>query len=303
MRRIYALIERVAPADATVLIQGETGTGKELVARTLHDESKRADGPYIAVDCGAITGSLIESELFGHARGAFTGAVNERAGALEAANGGTVFFDEIGELPMELQPKLLRCLETRRVRRVGDNHERPVDVRVIAATNQPLALNVNEGSFREDLYYRLAVVELELPPLRSRRDDVPALVRHFYRLYTGEESPPPDLVAGLSTRSWPGNVRELRNIVERSVLLGVQTGSPIERDQSAHHPSAVQAEISLQLPLKEARTAWVEQFEAVYVKMLLEKTGGNVTRSAGLAGISRRSMQRLMARLGLRGQE
>ena len=221
MRRVYAVMEKISPTDATVLIQGETGTGKELIARALHDHSMRSAGPFIPIDCGAFAEHLIESELFGHVRGAFTGAISDRKGVFEEADGGTLFFDEIGELPLGLQRKLLRVLETREVRKLGTNVAKGVNVRIVAATNRPLARSVNAGWFREDLYYRLAVVSIDLPPLRARRDDVPLLAMHFLERFTGKpQSIPPSLLAALLTRGWPGNVRELRNFIERSLSLG-----------------------------------------------------------------------------------
>jgi transcriptional regulator with PAS, ATPase and Fis domain len=292
MRRLYAILEKVAPTDAAVLIQGETGTGKELVARSIHDASPRAHAPFVVVDCGAIAENLIESELFGHVRGSFSGAIADRRGLVEEAEGGTLFLDEIGELAPSLQPKLLRVLEGHEVRRVGDNASRRVDVRVIAATNRPLARSVNTGGFREDLYYRLAVVEVHLPPLRARPDDVALLAEHFFRRYAGEQEPvPPALLSSLASRAWPGNVRELRNYVERSVSLGVAPAAA---------PDGFAPAVPTHLPLKDARAAWTEQFEIRYVEALLARVGGNVTRAAQLAGINRRSMQRLIANLGLR---
>jgi transcriptional regulator with GAF, ATPase, and Fis domain len=307
MRRIYAILERVAPTDATMLIEGETGTGKEVVARAIHDLSRRAGEPFIAVDCGAITESLIESELFGHVRGAFSGAVSNRPGLFEEAHGGTIFLDEIGELPPSLQPKLLRALETREIRRIGANTAKKIDVRVVAATNRELAQSVNDGTFREDLYFRLAVVNVRLPPLRTRREDIPALVQHFYERMTGEEAiAPRELVASLVSRAWPGNVRELRNVVERSVSLG-WTGESSEPEAPAQSnvvlPAGLAALVPVDLPLKEARQAWTERFESVYVHALLEKAGGNVSRAAEAAGVNRRFLQRMMARLGLRSEQ
>ena len=291
MRRLYAILEKVAPTDAAVLIQGETGTGKELVARSIHDASPRAGAPFVVVDCGAIAENLIESELFGHVRGSFSGAIADRRGLVEEAEGGTLFLDEIGELAPSLQPKLLRVLEGHEVRRVGDNASRRVDVRVIAATNRPLARSVNTGGFREDLYYRLAVVEVHLPPLRARPDDVALLAEHFFRRYAGEQEPvPPALLSSLASRAWPGNVRELRNYVERSVSIGVAPAAAPGSEPI----------VPTHLPLKDARAAWTEQFETRYVEALLARVGGNVTRAAQLAGINRRSLQRLMASLGLR---
>ena len=300
MRRMYGVLEKVAPTDASVLIQGETGTGKELVARAIHDASARARGPFIVVDCGAIAENLIESELFGHVRGAFSGAVADRRGLVEEADGGTLFLDEIGELPSSLQPRLLRVLEALEVRRVGGNTSRKVDVRVVAATNRPLAQSVNDGSFREDLYYRLAVVEIVLPPLRARREDIALLAEHFFRRYAGEKEPlPPAFLSSLTSRAWPGNVRELRNYIERSVSLGQASdgGGASARVEPA---AGGQPVVPIHLPLKDARAAWTEQFELLYVKALLAKTQGNVTRAAELAGINRRSLQRLIASLGIR---
>jgi transcriptional regulator with PAS, ATPase and Fis domain len=302
MRRLYSVLEKIAPTESSVLIQGETGTGKELVARALHDASSRAKFPFVVVDCGAIAENLIESELFGHVRGAFSGALNDRRGLFEEANGGTLFLDEIGELPPPLQPRLLRVLESREVRRVGANVSRPVDVRVVAATNRSLARSINLGTFRDDLYYRLAVVELELPPLRARPEDIPLLAEVFYKRYAGDtEKPPPELLASLTSRAWPGNVRELRNFVERSVSLGYASSSPgvSPPGRTDAEPNA-EALVPVHLPLKDARAAWTEQFELLYVRALLAKTGGNVTRAAELAGINRRSLQRLIASLGIR---
>ncbi len=299
MRRVYAVLERLGSTDATLLVQGETGTGKDVVARSLHAASRRAAGPIVSIDCGAIPENLFESELFGHVRGAFSGAVSERKGVLEEASGGTLFLDEIGEMPLALQAKILRALETRTVRRVGSNTERPIDVRLIAATNRPLARCVNEGTFREDLYYRLAVVEVQLPPLRARREDIPVLARHFYRQLAGPTAElPTDFITMLAARAWPGNVRELRNFIERSVSLGF-VGRAGSAPPPRPPPTSLEALIPLHLPLKDARQAWTENFEAVYVKSLLAKTGGNVTHAAELAGVNRRFLQRMMARLGL----
>ena len=306
MRRLYGILEKVAPTDSSVLIQGETGTGKELVARGIHDASPRARFPFVVVDCGAIAENLIESELFGHVRGAFSGAVSDRRGLVEEANGGTLFLDEIGELPPSLQPRLLRVIETFEVRRVGGNTSRRVDVRIVAATNRALAPSVNEGSFREDLYYRLAVVELHLPPLRARREDIPLLAEHFFRRYAGTQGPlPPELLSSLASRAWPGNVRELRNYMERSVSLGyaasaATAGADVAQAPAPAAPPGSEPVVPIHLPLKDARAAWTEQFELLYVKALLAKTEGNVTRAAELAGINRRSLQRLVASLGIR---
>jgi transcriptional regulator with PAS, ATPase and Fis domain len=308
MRRIYAVLEKAALTDATVLVTGETGTGKELVAQALHEGSPRARGPIMTVDCGAIPENLIESELFGHVRGAFSGAIADRKGVFEEAHGGTVFLDEIGELPIAMQPKLLRALESRQIRRVGHNQQKRVDVRVIAATNRTLARSVNDGTFREDLYYRLAVIEIDLPPLRARREDIPALAAHFIERYTTRpDPPPPELLSTLLARDWPGNIRELRNFIERSVSLGWPDPRTLAQARAASQaapPSQPGREgaaslVPVNLPLKEARVAWMEQFENVYVRALLEKTHGNVTQAAELAGVSRRFFQRTMVRIGV----
>ncbi len=308
MRQVYAILERIAPTNATLLIGGETGTGKDVAARSLHAASSRAAGPFVPVDCGAIPENLIETELFGHVRGAFSGAVSDRRGVFEEAHGGTLFLDEIGEMPLAVQSKLLRAIETRSVRRVGGNSERSVDVRIVAATNRPLAICANQGTFREDLYYRLAVVEVTLPPLRARVDDIPRLAAHFFARFSGSSEPLPDaFVTMLARRSWPGNVRELRNFIERAVSLGSIHAAPASRppaiEPPAALPSTMESLIPLHLPLKDARQAWTESFESVYVRSMLKKTGGNLTRAAELAGVNRRFMQRLLARLGLRASD
>jgi len=288
MRALFAVLERVAPTDASVLLEGETGTGKEAIAESIHRASARADRPLLTVDCGAIPATLLESELFGHERGAFTGAHAARAGIFESARGGTVLVDEVGELPMELQPKLLRVLESRTVRRVGSTAHVPVDVRIVAATNRSLRTLVNAGRFRADLYYRLAVVALRVPPLRERRDDLPLLVAHLVASLGPRPKPEPLLsrafLAGLARRAWPGNVRELRNFIERCVALG-----PDDVDESAPPES-----------LKAAREGWIAEVEAEYLKSLLARTGGNVTAAARAANVDRAYMYRLLARYKLR---
>jgi transcriptional regulator with PAS, ATPase and Fis domain len=303
MRAVYAMLERVAASDATILVTGETGTGKDVVARSVHAESPRRSGPFVPVDCGAIPENLIESELFGHVRGAFTGAIQSRKGAFEEAHGGTLFLDEIGEMPLSMQPKLLRAIESRSIRRVGASTLTPVDVRIVAATHRTLARSVNEGTFREDLYYRLAVVEVTLPPLRARQGDVALLANRFFR----KLAPPntrlsSEALRQLEARSWPGNVRELRNHVERAVALGqVQDDSapPSVVEPRAFLPEGLESLVPLSLPLKDAREKWTEAFESIYVRAMLAATQGNVTRAAERAGVSRRFLQRTLARLGL----
>jgi transcriptional regulator with GAF, ATPase, and Fis domain len=314
MRRVYAILERLARTDATVLVQGETGTGKDVLARSLHAASPRAQQPFVAVDCGAIPEHLVESELFGHVRGAFTGATSDRKGVFEEADGGTLFLDEIGEMPIALQPKLLRAIESRSIRRVGGNSARTVNVRIVAATNRSLSSSINEGSFREDLYYRLAVVELRLPPLRARRDDIPVLAAHFFRMFAGDHARlPAEFLASLVGRGWPGNVRELKNYIERSVSLGTYLprgpdpaeGSPLPPGSPLlpGSPGSIESFVALHLPLKEARHAWTKSFELVYVRAMLKMVGGNVTRAAERAGVSRRFLQRMLVRLGIRSSE
>src|SRR5690606_26151452 len=223
MREIFASLEKVSPSDLTVLITGETGTGKELIARGIHNASPRRNRPFVVLDCGSIPKDLIESTLFGHEKGSFTGAVGQHRGCFEQANGGTIFLDEIGELDVSLQPKLLRVLEQREIKRVGGGRTIKVDVRVLAATNRDLRAEVTAGNFREDLYFRLSVVHVELPPLRDRRDDIPALAQHFLREVAGRRgiamSIEPAAMHALVMHSWPGNVRELRNVVERAAAL------------------------------------------------------------------------------------
>jgi DNA-binding NtrC family response regulator len=303
MRRLYAIIERVAPTDATVLVMGETGSGKELVARQLHELSRRAAAPFVAVDAGAIAPNVIESELFGHVRGAFSGAIGDRRGLFEEADGGTLLLDEIGELPISLQAKLLRVLETHEVRRVGGNTSKRVDVRVVAATNRSLGESVNEGSFREELYHRLAVVEIRVPPLRARREDIPMLAQHFFEGFGASEPVPPDLLSALHTRSWSGNVRELRNFIQRYVTLRGSSGPSAPSGAAPALASGLEPLVPVHLPLKQARDAWMEQFESVYARTLLRRTKGNVTHAAEMAGVNRRFFQRLMARNGMRSDE
>ncbi len=314
MRQTFALLERVAPTDLTVLVEGETGTGKELVAEGLHEHGGRP-GELIPVNCGAIPRELLESELFGHEKGAFTGAMKDRRGAFLAAHGGTLFLDEVGELPLDMQAKLLRALERREVKPVGADRPVPVDVRVVAATNRALAAEVTAGRFRQDLYYRLAVVVVRIPPLRTRLEDLPLLVQHSEDELARRRSasglvPLPRLdeaaLAMLRRYDFPGNVRELRNVVERWAVLGATLesfgegasaassgGPPLDGGAS---PGAL-----LALPYHEAKDAWLERFELAYATACLERSGGNVSKAARDAGVDRRHLQRLMARFGLRG--
>jgi DNA-binding NtrC family response regulator len=295
MRELYAMLEKAAASQASVLLHGETGTGKELAAEAIHEASDRAGGPFVVIDCGAIPAALFESELFGHIRGAFTGANHDRQGLLVEAHGGTVFLDEIGELAPELQPKLLRALERRQVRPVGASRPIDIDVRVISATHRDLAAEVDRGTFREDLYYRLAVVRLTLPALRNRLDDLPLLVRLFVeRLAPDRRGDVPQLAAQLAHRSFPGNVRELRNAVEELLVLGMRASQIPPHGARPSTPEHVYA-----LPYKEAVERMVELFQRDYVTRLLERTQGNVSRAAREAGMSRRYLQTVISRLGL----
>jgi DNA-binding NtrC family response regulator len=298
MRRIFALIARVAPTDSTLLLEGETGTGKSLFADVIHRQSPRAEQPFVVVDCASIPGTLIESELFGHEKGAFTGAAGAREGAFEAAQHGTVFLDEVGELPLDLQGKLLRALEERVIKRIGSTKPTRLDVRVIAATNRDLREEVNRGRFRADLYYRLNVLRLRIPPLRERREDIPLLVQHYYRIFVRDDAAvaPEPLVASLAEHAWPGNVRELRSAVERAVLM-VDPGEP-ERVDAA-------AEFDDRLSFREAKERAVSTWERWYVQELVGRNDGNLSRAARSARMDRAHLRELMQRhgLGKRGRE
>lgn len=315
MREVFAMLERVAPTDATVLIEGESGTGKELVAEAIHLNGPRKDKPFIVVDCSAIARDIIESELFGHVRGAFTGATGERKGAFAAADGGTLFLDELGELPLDLQPKLLRALEKREVKPVGANTTVKTNVRIVAATNRNLIHEVKEGNFREDLYYRFAVIRVALPPLRDRPDDLPRLVEHFLK-NAAQMAGRDDIdisyktMEKLKRHKWPGNVRELKNFVERAVLL--TQGAEIETkflggDVRADHgeetslgvkPLAARA-IAEDQPFKDAKNRLIEEFEVAYWSSLLERTNGNVSKAARIAGVHRKSVEYILKKLDL----
>jgi len=299
MRLVFAQIERIAPTTATVLLQGETGTGKELAAEAIHALSGRAEGPMIVVDCGSIPRELIESELFGHVRGAFTGAVADRRGAFELANGGTLFLDEIGELPLDLQPRLLRALETSEIKPVGGHQLVECDVRVIAASHRDLAAEVRDKRFREDLYYRLAVFRIDLPPLRERTEDLVPLADTFLQALG---APPlgADALRTMSAYEWPGNVRQLRNVLERAVAMA--NGGPISirrSDLESPPPKTVSAE-TLSLPYKAAKDVILARFTREYLEALLAKNGGNVSAAARDAQVDRNWIVALARRHGVR---
>ena len=303
MRRLYALLERAAKSDVTVLLQGESGTGKDVVARALHAASARKKGPFRVVDCAAIAPGLVASELFGHRRGAFTSAHEDRVGAFEAANGGTLFLDEIGELPLDLQPALLRVLELRHVTRVGETQVRPVDVRIVAATNRNLRFEVDHARFRADLYFRLAVVSVALPPLRERKDEVLALAAHFLREQgrSLDDVVPADRQR-LLAHPWPGNVRELRNAILRACAL-TDLNEPVQLvldepegriADAAALPSSPDVAELLELPLPEARRRLLDSFDGRYLDAVLAACGGNVSAAARRAGVARSYFHRLL---------
>ncbi len=310
MRELFSMLERVAAKDLTILIEGESGTGKEKLAEAIHQRSARASGPLVVFDCASVPPSLMESELFGHERGAFTGADGRRIGRFEEAKGGTLFLDELGELPLELQPKLLRVLERREIRRVGGQGVIPVDVRVVAATNRDLAREVNRAAFREDLYYRLAVVRLRVPPLRERTSDIPLLVEHFVRdALDGDAARTREVVAGISetnwqgllTHPWPGNVRELRNFIERTLAVSgsVDAGDvppSATRATASSEEDRLTWAIDLARPFLQAREELVGQFETRYLGRMLDAHDGNISRAARAAGLDRMHFKRLLAR-------
>ena len=304
MRQLFAVLERVAPSDVTVLVEGESGTGKELAARSLHRASARAAGPYVVFDCASIPRDLAESELFGHRRGAFSGAVEDRAGAFARAHGGTICLDEIGELPLELQPKLLRVLETGEARAVGEDMPRKVDVRIVASTNRELGAEARRGRFRPDLYYRLEVVKVRMPPLRARPEDIAGLAAHLLR----GRLAPGDVIGGdnlarLVAYCFPGNVRELRNVLDRAVALAPALPRFAELVLNLGPASASPLTIGPTYPglegdlsYKVAKRQLLAGFDRLYVESLLERHGGNVSRAADAAELSRKALYDLIAR-------
>jgi DNA-binding NtrC family response regulator len=299
MRRLFALLDDISPTDATVIIEGETGTGKELIAEEIHRHSKRRDGPFVVFDCGAVPRDLIESALFGHVKGSFTGAIANRRGAFAEAHGGTIFLDEIGELVLELQPSLLRALDKRSVRPVGSNIYEQVDVRVVAATNRDLRQEIAKKAFREDLYYRLAVIRIIVPSLRERGEDIPNLVDHFVRSFSGTRSlklSPGDL-ARLRRYAWPGNVRELRNVIERSCVLA--KGEYLNLDDALTDDTSPSLGIRTDLPFKEAKGQLIKLFEREYIIDLLRRHRMNLSAAAREAQIDRKHLRELIRKYNL----
>ena len=316
MRQIFGLIRKIAPMDVTVMITGETGTGKELAARAVHELSARRDGPFVVLDCGAIPPNLIESELFGHEKGAFTGADRARPGAFERANGGTIFLDELGELRLDLQPRLLRVLEQREVRRVGADDVRDIDVRVVAATNRDLQKEIQAGNFREDLFFRLSVIHIGLPPLRQRRDDIPAIIRRILRdpeitARHGQRSFTEPAMSRLITYDWPGNIRELVNLVHMVLTLAERDEigladlperlreRPTPGVPAPGGPDDESGEFNPSRSFKEAKESLIEAFERDYVVGLLRHCDGNISEAARQSGLHRKSIERLVKKYEL----
>ena len=324
MRRVFEIIEKVAPTDVTVLLRGESGTGKELVARAMHSRSPRANRPFVAVNCAAFSHELVESELFGHERGAFTGAIARREGKFETADGGTLFLDEIGDTSLETQAKLLRVLQEKRFERIGGNQSLAVDVRIIAATNQDLEAMVTDGRFREDLYYRVKVVEVRLPPLRERPEDIPALVIHFLneacdRFGTGPKTLAPEALRACLENPWRGNVRALKAAIEQAVILSLATeitpadlfGDQALRGAGDFHTNNEQVAASTaasstpagEVNFREAKERFITQWEHEFFINALRATGGNISRAAERVGMYRQSFQQKIRELGINVQE
>jgi len=310
MRTIFGVLERIAPTDAAVLLEGETGTGKDVIARSIHQTSPRKDRPFVVVDCGAVSYNLIESELFGHERGAFTGAVATRQGAFELAARGTVFLDEVGDLPLDVQPKLLRVLEASEFRRVGGNRTMKAEARVVAATKRDLKAEVERGKFREDLYFRLAVVPISVPPLRIRREDVPPLVERFLDLAKKRDPAAASItlsaatLSALTAHDWPGNVRELRNVLDRAIYIATAGGESevrlVDLPVTASAGTASAASFEPDKSYREVREAFEAEFERRYVSWLLDRHGDNISAAARTAKMDRKHLYDLARRHGLR---
>jgi DNA-binding NtrC family response regulator len=304
MLEVYKTVARVAPAKSTVLVLGESGTGKELIARAVHEHSPRANGPFVAVDCGALTETLLESELFGHMRGSFTGAFADKKGVFEEAQGGTCFLDEIGGISPNLQARLLRVLQEHEIRRVGGKDWLPVDVRVVAATNRDLADAVAKGEFRQDLYYRLDVITIQLPPLRERADDIPLLAQHFLKYYSHESGKSVPALSDaamelLCAHPWPGNIRELENAIEQAVALSYQpvlTPEDLPREVRERRASTIASLAAQSGQFVFPDTPSLEEVKKRYVLYVLQRAGGNVSATARILNVDRRSLYRMLAR-------
>jgi len=312
IKRVLELVDRVAASDSTVLVSGESGTGKELVARAIHSRSPRSAGRFVAVNCGAFPRDLVEAELFGHARGAFSGATGAKKGLVEEADGGTLLLDEVSEIDASLQVKLNRAIQEKEIRRVGETRERKVDVRFIAATNRDLAGDVREGRFREDLYFRLNVYPIVLPPLRERRDDIPALVQHFIEAFNRRfrrkvEGVEDDALARLVAYNWPGNVRELENVIERAILLEDTPRLRLGALPELTSPSKTM-DVSIETPAegisyRDYLELTTNKAQRAYLERVLARTGGNVTRSAEMVGLERETLHRILRKVGLRADQ
>jgi DNA-binding NtrC family response regulator len=312
MVQIFELIKKISDTNVNVLICGASGTGKELIARSIHANSSRASRAFVPINCGALPEHLVESEIFGYERGAFTGAAHAKPGLLETADGGTFFLDEISELPMPLQVKFLRVLQDGKFRRLGSNQEREVDLRLICATNQPLEEKVEANQFREDLYYRVNTFTIQIPPLRDRRDDIPLLANHFLQHYARQHQKPvnaisPPAMELLLKGEWKGNIRELEHVLERAVILAsgeaVQPEDLPPQIRPAENNFQAPQAFLLSLPFKEAKDQLIEDFERRYIEDVLQKYHGNVSRAAEHSGIDRRSLHRLLAKYGLHASQ
>jgi DNA-binding NtrC family response regulator len=313
IQKVFSVVSRVAPTDASVFISGESGTGKELIARAIHANSRRSDRQILAINCAALPDNLLESELFGHEKGAFTGAETMKRGLFEVASGGTLFLDEISEMSMDLQAKLLRVLQERRIRRVGSESEIPIDVRLVSATNRDPEQAVRDGNLRQDLLYRLNVVPVKLPPLRMRREDIPALAQHYLKKFGQEYDRgnlrfSPEALRVLSDYHWPGNVRELQNMVERIVSLclpGQEITAEDLPEELSMRPTNGRAAVtySADLPFHEAKNEAISIFEKEYLRDLLRRHNGNISQAARTAGIDRKTIHRMLTKYDLEGRD
>jgi len=310
MQEVYDLISDVADTDATVLIRGETGTGKELVAKSIHFNSRRKDRVFVSLNCGALPETLLESELFGYEKGAFTGALKQKIGKFEYANGGTIFLDEVTDLSPTTQVKLLRVLQEKVIERVGGNEQLDVDVRIIAATNRDLEEEVEHGNFREDLYYRLNVVPIKLPPLRERKEDIPLLTKHFLAKYTQLLNKDINIISQevlneIMAYDWPGNVRQLENLIERAIIMAKEnTIYHIDlSDDLRRRKNGLQQNLAVELPFKEAKKMVVSGYEKEYFINLLRRCKGNITQSSRISNLDMKTLRRKMKEYGLEKSE